>query len=93
MTRKLAASEKITVDGKLDDPAWENAEWTLDMVDITRHTDQQLNAIPNDLQARDDATGCLESLSLPLTLYHTVVVTWRVYSYTHRHCMIRSGVM
>ena len=53
MTRKLAASEKITVDGKLDDPAWENAEWTLDMVDITRHTDQQLNAIPNDLQARE----------------------------------------
>ena len=32
-----------------------------DQVDITRHTDQQLNAIPNDLQARvkirwDDGT-------------------------------------
>jgi hypothetical protein len=38
--------------------------------------------------------GHVSSLFLsPLTLHHTVVVTWRVYSYTHRHCMIRSGVM
>ena len=52
VTRKLGPSDKITIDGKLDEPAWENAEWTYDMVDITRHENQQLNAIPNDLQAR-----------------------------------------
>lgn len=52
VTQKLGPSEKITIDGKLDDTAWQTADWTFDMVDITRHTDQQLNAIPNDLQAR-----------------------------------------
>jgi hypothetical protein len=52
VTRKLAPSEKIKVDGKLDEAAWQSAEWTFDMVDITRHENQQLNAIPNDLQAR-----------------------------------------
>ena len=52
MTHKLAAGESIVIDGKLDDPAWEDAEWTYDMIDITRHKNQQLNAIPNDLQAR-----------------------------------------
>ena len=52
VTHKLAAGEAIIIDGKLDDPAWAEAEWTYDMVDITRHKDQQLNAIPNDLQAR-----------------------------------------
>jgi hypothetical protein len=27
VTKKLAADEKIVIDGKLDDPAWESAEW------------------------------------------------------------------
>ena len=52
VARKLAPGEAIAVDGKLDDPAWLGTEWTYNMVDITRHKDQQLNAVPNDLQAR-----------------------------------------
>ena len=52
VTRKLAPDDAIAIDGKLDDPAWAEAEWTYNMVDITRHGDQQLNAVPNDLQAR-----------------------------------------
>ena len=58
VSHKLKPSESITVDGKLDEPAWMATE-AMDniMVDITRHSDQQLNAIPMDLQAR--------SLSLP----------------------------
>jgi hypothetical protein len=52
VTRKLAPDDAITIDGKLDEPAWADAEWTYNMVDITRHADQQLNAVPNDLQAR-----------------------------------------
>ena len=51
VTRKLAASESITIDGKLDDAAWEAADWTYDMIDITRHSNQALNAVPNDVQA------------------------------------------
>ena len=52
VSKKLAPTEKITVDGRLDEDAWLSVESTVDMVDITRHEDQQLNAIPNDLQAR-----------------------------------------
>jgi hypothetical protein len=52
VAKKLDPTETITIDGKLDDAAWKDAEWTYDMVDITRHENQQLNAIPNDLQAR-----------------------------------------
>ena len=52
VTRKLAPGEAIAIDGKLDDAAWLGAEWTYDMVDMTRHRDQYLNAVPNDLQTR-----------------------------------------
>ena len=52
VTRKLAPGEVIAIDGKLDDAAWLGAEWTYDMVDMTRHKDQSLNAVPNDLQTR-----------------------------------------
>jgi len=54
VTRKMSAAESasMVIDGKLDEPAWQNAQFTYDMVDITRHKNQQLNAIPNDLQMR-----------------------------------------
>jgi hypothetical protein len=54
VTRKMSAAESasMVIDGKLDDPAWADTEWTYDIVDITRHKNQQLNAIPNDLQMR-----------------------------------------
>jgi len=54
VTRKLTAAESasMVVDGKLDESAWQNAAFTYDIVDITRHKNQQLNAIPNDLQMR-----------------------------------------
>ena len=52
VTRKLGATESIVVDGKLDEPAWAEAEWTAPMVDITRHENQAQNAVPNDVQCR-----------------------------------------
>ena len=52
VSHKLKPSETITVDGKLDEPAWLAAETMQNMmVDITRHSNQMLNAIPEDLQA------------------------------------------
>jgi hypothetical protein len=52
VAKKLAPLESIAIDGKLDDLAWESAEWTSAMVDITRHENQQLNAVPSDVNAR-----------------------------------------
>ena len=54
VTKKMSAAESasMVIDGKLDEPAWADTEWTYDIVDITRHKNQQLNAIPNDLQCR-----------------------------------------
>jgi hypothetical protein len=52
VAKKLGASDAIVVDGKLDDAAWEGAEWTSPMVDITRHKNQALNAVPSDVQCR-----------------------------------------
>ena len=52
VARRLAPSESIVVDGRLDDEAWQSVPWTDSMVDITRHTDEQRNAVPADLQAR-----------------------------------------
>ena len=50
VARKLAPSEGISIDGKLDEPAWQGAT-SVGMVDITRHVDDQYNAVPRDLQA------------------------------------------
>ena len=52
VARRLAPSESIAVDGRLDDDAWTTTPWTEGMVDITRHTDEQRDAVPADLQAR-----------------------------------------
>jgi hypothetical protein len=51
IARRLAPSESITVDGRLDDDAWQKVPWTEGMVDIARHTDEQRDAVPADLQA------------------------------------------
>ena len=52
VARRLAPSESIAVDGRLDDDAWTTTPWTEGMVDITRHTDEQRDAVPADLQTR-----------------------------------------
>jgi len=52
VARRLAPSESIAVDGRLDDDTWTTTPWTEGMVDITRHTDEQRDAVPADLQAR-----------------------------------------
>ena len=36
VARRLAPSESIAVDGRLDDDAWRSVPWTEGMVDITR---------------------------------------------------------
>ena len=52
VSHKLKPSGSITVDGKFDEPAWLAAETMQHMmVDSTRHSNQQPNAIPMDLQA------------------------------------------
>ena len=52
VARRLAPSESIAVDGRLDEDAWQSVAWTDGLVDITRHTDEQHDAVPADLQAR-----------------------------------------
>ena len=52
VARRLAPSESIAVDGRLDEDAWTTTPWTEGLVDITRHTDEQRDAVPADLQAR-----------------------------------------
>lgn len=52
IARRLAPSESIAVDGRLDEDAWRSVPWTDGLVDITRHTDEQHDAVPADLQAR-----------------------------------------
>ena len=52
VAKKLSASESIVIDGRMDDAAWDDAEWTLDMVDITRHSDQHSAAAQRRPQRR-----------------------------------------
>ena len=52
IARKLAPTEAIAIDGKLEDAAWLAVPWTEGLVDITRHTNEQLDAVPADLEAR-----------------------------------------
>ena len=49
---KLQSHEHIVVDGRLDDVAWDAADWTEDFVDITHHNDSALNAVPRAFQTR-----------------------------------------
>jgi len=51
VARQLAAGKSLSVDGQLDDPAWQAASWSRDFVDITRHSDDpDLNVVPDDFQ-------------------------------------------
>lgn len=49
---KLTFTDVINIDGKLDDPAWADAAWTSDFVDITRHTQSSRNLVPAAFQTR-----------------------------------------
>lgn len=49
---ELAPHEKIKIDGRLDDAAWQGVAWTTDFVDITRHAVPAMNQVPTSLQTR-----------------------------------------
>jgi hypothetical protein len=52
LARRLGATEHpITIDGKLDDPAWVAAQWTSPIVDITDHMNAS-NVVPDYMQMR-----------------------------------------
>ena len=79
VSHKLKPSESITVDGKLDEPAWLAAETMQNMmVDITRHSDQQLNAIPMDLQANIKVRWDDDYFYVGATLYESFVTAKNV---------------
>ena len=50
VARKLQPSEAIKIDGWLDDPEWQDQP-SVSLVDITRHTNEQQDSVPEDLQA------------------------------------------
>ena len=79
VSHKLKASESITVDGRLDEPAWLAAEPLQNaMVDITRHSDQQLNAVPMDLQADIKIRWDDDYFYVGATLHESYVTAQRV---------------
>eukprot|EP00854_Cymbomonas_tetramitiformis_P005638 gene5638-6822_t len=50
---ELTGKEAIVLDGKLDEEAWSAVPWLSgDFVDITRHTDNLLNAVPSNFQTK-----------------------------------------
>jgi hypothetical protein len=49
---RLAPSQQIVVDGRLDDAAWQNTPWTSDLVDITHHGNSSQNVVPANFQMR-----------------------------------------
>ena len=55
---KLKEGEHLTIDGLLNDPAWADADWTTDLVDITDHLTKNgsvatvLNAVPKFMQMK-----------------------------------------
>jgi len=57
VTRELSTVETIKIDGNLDEEAWENVPWTEPMVDITRHQNEALNAVPQDVQVTITRVG------------------------------------
>jgi hypothetical protein len=49
---RLLPDERLSIDGKLDDPAWATAQWTRPFVDITRRASAAEGAVPASLQVR-----------------------------------------
>ena len=48
--RARKVSVPIAIDGKLNEPEWENAIWDSEFVDITYHQNESLNYVPEEFQ-------------------------------------------
>ena len=49
--KKVNSNDTITIDGKLNEKAWNLAMWESKFVDITRHENDTLNKIPSQFQS------------------------------------------
>ena len=73
VARRLGAGESIVLDGRLDDAAWAVA-WTPPLVDLTRHANASLNAVPAALQARAKIRWDADFLYVGVELREPLVV-------------------
>ena len=74
VARRLGAGESIVLDGRLDDAAWASAPWTSRLVDLTRHENASLNAVPGFLQARAKIRWDADFLYIGVVLREPLVV-------------------